>query len=100
MGILAVTVLTAGYLAFAPTGDSSYSCVDAPIVRAFNPERDMNDSEFFDAGARCNADADSRVRLSALVVVAGAAATSVAGVGGRRRRKAASQPGTASNPLA
>ena len=64
MGTLAVTALAAGFLAFAPTGDGSYSCVDVPIVRVFSPEQEMNDSGFFNSAAQCNADANTRSDLS------------------------------------
>ena len=102
MGTLAVTALVVGYLVFAPTGDGSYSCVDAPIVRVFTPEHETNDSQFFDSGAQCNADAHIRARLVALALVAGATVTWSAVVGGRRQRRAAASQSTAApdRPLA
>ncbi len=65
MGTLVVTALVVGYLAFAPTGDASYSCVGAPIVRVLNPQpAEANDSQFFDSGAQCNAGAHTRADSS------------------------------------
>lgn len=88
MGTLAVTALAVGFLAFAPTGDGSYSGVDVPIVRVFSPEQEMNDSGFFNSGAQCNADANTRSELVALALAVGAAAACGAVVSGRRRRAA------------
>jgi hypothetical protein len=99
MGTLAVTALVVGYLAFAPTGDASYSCVDAPIVRVFSPEPETNDSQFFDSGAQCNADASTRARLVALALAAGAAFTGAAVAHGRRQRRATASQSTAAPDL-
>lgn len=63
------------YFAFAPTGGGLYTCERPPIVRLFDPEPELDSTEFFDSGAQCNADARRRLIPLGLVALVGTGLT-------------------------